>query len=96
MGEGPKEALREGSDRSVKRGFHGSTISSNGGLLAYRDLDEGFALTAMADDVLTDRRTGSNFQHHVPALLRPSIHGRLAGYEELNDAESRFTSGLIR
>ena len=43
MGEAPKDALRVTCDRSVKLEFHGSTISSDGGLLAYRELEEAFA-----------------------------------------------------
>ena len=63
MDDARKDALRVDFDRSIKLGFHGSAISSNGGLLAYRDLDEAFALTAMAEEVLSDLRTGSNVQH---------------------------------
>ena len=84
MGEAGKDALRVDFDRSVKLQFHGSTISSDGGLLVYRELDEVFALTAVADEGLSDLRTGSNIQHGLMALFRPSIYSRLGGYEDTN------------
>ena len=62
------------------------SISSDGGLLAYRKLDKAFVLTLLADDVLTDLRTGSNVQHSLTTLLRQSIYSRLAGYDDTNDA----------
>ena len=46
MGEARKDALRVDFDRSVKLEFHGSTVSSDAGLLACRELDEALALTA--------------------------------------------------
>ena len=58
MGEARKDALRVDFDHSVKLEFHGSTVSSDGGLLAYRELDEAFGLTAMADHALRDLRDG--------------------------------------
>ena len=70
MGEARKDAIRVNFDRSLRLELHGSTISSDGGLLAYRELDEAFALTAMADEVLTELRTGWNVQHSMRALLR--------------------------
>ena len=96
MGEARKEALRVDFDRSVKLEFHGPTISSDGGLLAYRELDEAFALTAMAEDVLTDLRTGSNIQHSLTGLLRQSIYSRLAGYDDTNDAERLGVDPVMR
>ena len=54
MGEARKDAFQVDFDRSIKLEFHGSTVSGDAGLLAYRELDEVFGLTAMADDVLTD------------------------------------------
>ena len=75
MGEADKDALRVDFDRAVKLQFRRSTISSDGGLLAYRGLDEAFALTVMADDVLMDLRTGSNIQH-IPVIMASIGWGR--------------------
>ena len=44
-------------------------------------------LTDSAADELHDTRTGRNTRHGLAALLRQSIFSRLAGYEDLNDAE---------
>jgi len=48
MGESRKEALQLGFDGSIRLEFQGTTVSSDGGLLPYRDLDDAFALTATA------------------------------------------------
>ena len=86
MGEARREALRVGFDRSIKLEFHGAKVSSDSGLVTYRDLDEALQLTAMATEALTDFRTGDNIQHDLVALLRQSVFSRLAGYEDTNDA----------
>jgi hypothetical protein len=96
MGETRKDALRVDFDRTVKLEFYGSTVSSDGGLLLYRDLDKAFALTLMASDVLTDLRTGSNVQHSTTALLRQSIYSQLAGYDDTNDAERLSIDPVMR
>ena len=72
-------------DRSVKLAFHGSSISSDGGLLLYRDLDDALGLTDMAAALIGDPRTGRNGRHRFAGFLRQSIFSRIAGWEDVND-----------
>ena len=96
MGESRKDALKLGFDGSVRLEFRGATVSSDGGLLAYRDVDDVFALTATAGAALKDCRTGTNIRHSLTALLRQSIYSRLAGYDDLNDADRLAVDPVMR
>jgi hypothetical protein len=87
MGDPTGEALRLDFDRRLMLQFRGSAITSDGGLLAYRELDDALSLTDMAANTLADARTGKNGRHRLAGLLRQSVFGRLAGYEDVNDAE---------
>ncbi len=96
MGDCQNEDLRVGFDRRLKLKFLGSQITTDAGLLAYRELDETLGLTEMALDALQDSRVGSNKQHGLLPLLRQSIYSRLAGYEDVNDAERLCVDPAMR
>ena len=88
--------LRVAFDRRIKLQFHGAQITSDGGLLAYRELDDAFGLTAMGASALGEGRRGRNIRHHLPGLLRQAVYGRLAGYEDVNDAERLARDPVMR
>jgi len=71
----------------LKVDFQGSRVTSDGGLLLVRGLDERLGLSELIREHLTDGRRGKNTQLPLPDLLRQSIYSRLAGYEDVNDAE---------
>src|SRR3954452_18774664 len=87
MGDRQNDTVRVDFDRQIKLEFHSSTVTSDAGLLAYRELDDALRLTNTAATGLQDTRTGQNTQHSLVALLRQSIYSRLAGYEDVTDAE---------
>ncbi len=86
-GESADGALRLDFDRRLMLRFRGAAITSDAGLLAYRELDDALGLTSVAGAALADARTGKNGRHALVDLLRQAVFGRLAGYEDVNDAE---------
>jgi hypothetical protein len=86
-GESNGEALRLDFDRRLMLQFRGSVVTSDAGLLPYRELDDVLGLSAIASEALADARTGKNRRHALAALFRQSVFSRLAGYEDVNDAE---------
>src|SRR5215210_4736952 len=86
-GESAGGALRLDFERRLMLRFRGAAITSDAGRLAFRELDDALGLTAAAGAALADARTGKNGRHALVGLLRQAVFGRLAGYEDVNDAE---------
>ena len=87
MGEDKRPPLKLKFDPKVRLEFCGATITSDAGLLTCRELDDALGLTDSADEYLKDGRTGKNISHKLISLLKQSIYGRLAGYDDTNDAD---------
>ena len=69
-GESESDALRLDFDRRLMLQFRGSVVTSDAGLLAYRELDDALGLTALAGEMLADTRTAKNGRHALVGLLR--------------------------
>ena len=87
MGEAKNSYIDVQFNKKLKIGLKGSEVTSNGGLLAIREMDEKLGLTEIAGQYLEDNRFGKNIQHEMIGLLRQSVYSRLGGYEDTNDAE---------
>ncbi len=96
MGESKEGVLRLDFDRRLKLEFHGSKVTSDAGLLPYRELDDAVGLTEIAGDVLTDIRRGKNGRHGLVGQFRQSVFGRLGGYDDVNDADRLSLDPVMR
>jgi hypothetical protein len=86
MGEKIQEVLKLQFDKRLRLELQGARITSDAGLLACREFDGALGLTELASTHLRETRGGSNVQHELVPLLRPSVYSRLAGYEDTKDA----------
>jgi hypothetical protein len=84
--ETQKQPFQLSFNPSLKVDFHGSRATSDGGLILVRELDERLGLSELIGQHLTDSRE-KNTQLPLADLLRQSIYSRMAGYEDVNDAE---------
>jgi Transposase DDE domain group 1 len=87
MGDKQNQPFQLSFNASLKVDFQGSRVTSNGGLILIRELDERLGLEKLISEQLSDSRQGLNKQFTLSDLLRQSVYSRLAGYEDLNDAE---------
>jgi hypothetical protein len=88
-GESNDGPLRLDFDRRLMLQFRGSLVTSDAGLLAYRELDDVLGLSALAGEMLADARTGKNGRHALVGMLRQSVFGRLVGYQLFRGPEQR-------
>jgi len=86
VGETQEQPFQLSFNSSLRVDFQGARVTSDGGLLLVRELDERLGLGELIDRHLADPR-GKNTQLPLADLLRQSIYSRLAGYEDVNDAE---------
>ena len=86
MGERHNQLFQLTFNASLKVAFHGSKVTSNGGLILVRELDERLGFSELIEQHLTDTRA-KNTRLPLADLLRQSVYSRLAGYEDVNDAE---------
>ena len=86
MGESEKQGFQLSFNRFLRVGFQGSRVTSDGGLILVRELDERLGFGELIEEHLTDSRA-NNARLPFADLLRQSVYSRLAGYEDVNDAE---------
>jgi len=87
VGEKQNQPFQLSFNASLKVDFQGSRVTSDGGLILVRELDERLGFSDLIDQHLANRRQGKNTQFALADLLRQSVYSRLAGYEDVNDAE---------
>ena len=95
-GAGLQRADRVDFDPRVRLEFRGTQISSDGGLLVMRELDDALGLSNLASASLRDNRIGRNTVHRLDGLFRQSVFGRLAGYGDVNDADRLALDPVMR
>lgn len=71
-GESDFWVLRLDFDRRLRLESHGSKVTTDAGLFAYRELDYAVEFTEMVGDVCADNRIGKNWRHGVRNGLWPS------------------------
>jgi Transposase DDE domain group 1 len=86
VGEKEKQPFQLSFNGSLRVEFQGARVTSDGGLILVRELDERLGLSALMERNLSDSRRSKNVQFPLSDLLRQSIYSRPAGYEDVNDA----------
>jgi len=87
MGERQNQPFQLSFNACLKMDFQGSRVTSDGGLILVRELDERLGFGELITQHLTDSPRGKNTQLPLADLLRQSVYSRLAGCEDVNDAE---------
>lgn len=77
--------------RQVEADFTGGQVSSDGGLLLVREVDRKLDLIRRVARRLSDERQGGKVVHANETMLRQRVMGLIAGWEDLNDAQTLRT-----
>ena len=87
MGAKHREPCQLSFNGSLRVDFQGSRVTSDGGLILVRQLDERLGFSELIAQHVTESRRGKYTPRAVADLLRQSVYSRLAGDEDVNGAE---------
>jgi Transposase DDE domain group 1 len=96
MGESPSQPFQLSFNASLKIDFKGSRVTSDGGLILVRELDERLGFGGLIGQHLSDSRRGRTMQFPFADSLRQSVYSRLAGHEDLNAANRLSQESAFR
>jgi hypothetical protein len=82
--------------RVIEANFEGGDLSSDGGLMLLRRIDERIGLTRAVAAVFSDARGTAKIRHRLRDLLAQRIYGLCCGYEDLNDHDSLLADLLMQ
>ena len=88
MGERQNRPFQLSFNTSLKIDFQGSRVTSDGGLIVVRELDERLGLGELIAQHLTDSRRGKNTQIELADLFRQSLDSA-AGISRSTASRSR-------
>ncbi len=74
--------------RGVEANFDGGDITSDGGVLLLRQVDQRLGLSAAVTRALVDPRRQASCLHQGETLVRQRLYALALGYEDLNDHQS--------
>jgi hypothetical protein len=73
------------SKRKIMADFSGGDLTSDGGLLLIREIDELYRISERLSACFRDQRDASRVQHELKTLIAQRLYGLVQGYEDLND-----------
>jgi len=81
--------------REVVGAFDGGRISSDGGGLLLREVDERLGLLARLTACFTDHRNANSVEHDLHALVAQRVYGLALGYEDLSDHDALRSDSVL-
>lgn len=81
--------------REILAGFDGGDISSDGGALLLRQVEQITGILRQFADCFTDHRDPELIEHTVEELLAQRVYGLALGYEDLNDHDDLRRDPLL-
>jgi hypothetical protein len=81
--------------RRVEAGFSGGRVSTDGGVLLLREVDQKVHLLRRLASCFSDGRSPLRVRHPLSEMLSQRIYGLALGYEDLNDHEQLRSDPLL-
>ncbi|MBA3493785.1 MAG: transposase, partial [Gammaproteobacteria bacterium] len=81
--------------RRVVGKFDGGRISSDGGSLLLREVEERRHILKRLAGCFIDHRDGELIEHTVESLIKQRVYGMALGYEDLNDHDTLRHDALL-
>ncbi len=82
--------------KEVELSFSGEKISSDGGLLLLKEIEEQVGIISSLSSALIDQRDQRYISHDINSLLSQRIYQIACGYEDTNDCDSLKSDAIFK